>query len=500
MSENSKWARRYIVFDELNVEEIEPGVSKLGMELVNDIILENFGASTMLPSWFSNKWMCEQESPQDVKEVMINEEVKRFPVKLRGKFPTRVGQFIKLRTGESIRGDIAEAIGKIAAESSIGGIIVYDFTQELEWEPGDFADESSCFWMSKSDARIAMAHAGAFAMRFYSPDAHKRNVRTGIGRMWILPNAEDESFITFNAYMYDGWITKYHTDGYKLLFMSEIFSRYVDMDRSERTIDISNHGYTNGLVHINSGAGFYICNGPTPEHIDLQIDDGVRCHTCNKWIPSKGDDVFNVGYRFYCHRCYHENMVECPNCSGATMKGELRLLPEGDMRVCRRCYDSLTFFCKACGTVKMVHHKSRESGVVCCDSCVEQIKNGSKVICPTCKSIIDKDLVKTIYGRAGVKIGVGCNQCMHLITHHSVSRCNICAKYYIGSELTLYHTQGGHEYRCSQCDPREREQMASAWHEPDLPSGYSTWVAFNDENIDGLILGQDFEINWEEAE
>jgi len=186
-----------------------------------------------------------------------------------GTLVTRLAKWYREKFGNKLSDDSATAIGNLVA-LSLGKVTTYyvDFTRNLTWEAGDFADGGSCFWSCHKEARIQLGSDRRFyAMRlfrcikkprkgakakditslkvFYETD---ESYCVGVSRVWlgvgILPVPKSKikdhkktCYITFNGY------------GYNHDFFARLLAGIFGLDH--KYIQLRNNDRTGGKLFIN---------------------------------------------------------------------------------------------------------------------------------------------------------------------------------------------------------------------------------------------------------
>lgn len=183
-----------------------------------------------------------------------------------GTLPKRIAKYISKVYGRKI-GEVATAnLGMFMNQNShiVGGSFEFDFTDEFDWDAGDFGDAGSCFWSSNESARGIMRSNGVVAIRFYNRDKGGR----GCARAWVAPAPDRSGFVVFNAYGYSlektgqaviDWLTTETSapDGVTTL------RGYLS--------NMQNNGDTTGTVYINRGLGYVV--EPLSDEPELKLVD-----------------------------------------------------------------------------------------------------------------------------------------------------------------------------------------------------------------------------------
>jgi len=193
--------------------------------------------------------------------------------KYRGKLPNRVAAWIKSYYGLKLTSEQRSMLGNIARKHlCTKDCYTVDFTDEFDWEAGDFGDLGSCFWDANAAAREVMEENGVLAIRFYDEDGK------GFGRAWLY-ELSTNAWVLFNAY------------GPECAEAAFVFSMQMDKDTGEtwtyKELDyLTVDGISHGLVYINGCPQIIYKGGYGPKNqVDLDWDVPYRlCENCGSQI------------------------------------------------------------------------------------------------------------------------------------------------------------------------------------------------------------------------
>lgn len=217
-----------------------------------------------------------------------------------GTFPKRVSSWLKREHGKKIDSLSLSKIGNLAKmHGNDGSQIIYDVTDRLDWNAGDFGDSGSCFWGSYAQTRYHFQQSGFLAMRLYDENGN------GTSRSWVAPNLpEDGCYIMFNGY------------GRQLVVQARVLA--TDLGLSYKKIRLSNFGEYTSEFYINSGVGYLL---GLPEQIedveeyDFEMRVGVcECDWCGTYL--RPTFLYDVDGDQVCSNCvYHsEGYALCQVC------------------------------------------------------------------------------------------------------------------------------------------------------------------------------------------
>lgn len=174
----------------------------------------------------------------------------------QGNFTKRLGRHLFTNHKVKLDADLISRIGCIAREHSDAVEFCVAITRDLNMDPGEYANEGSCWWGSESASRCALKSNGGWALRSFSGSYVT-------GRAWVLPLKQEDgrlrptfgedpaAFVVFNGY---GELTGYRP--------ARILAHMAGM--TYRRI-----GFGCDQMYVNSG-GFLVA----PEEIAEPYTDG----------------------------------------------------------------------------------------------------------------------------------------------------------------------------------------------------------------------------------
>ncbi len=261
-----------------------------------------------------------------------------------GTLPKRIAKFYFKSYGIKCPPSFLEKLGNIArAHSATTLRYSFKFTQDFDWEAGDFGDYGSCYFDDHSGAREMLADNGAYAICFYADDK-------GFARAWLV-EIEASLYILYNGY------------GLDLISIARVFAGFLGL--SSKKIQLVNNGRANGLLWINGERGYIVGATDRIESIDyhdFEWGDLSACYDCGR---SLSDD------EIYCSSCFYESFSDCEYC-GRTLWIEDMSYIEGDGHVCGRCFDRHYFNCDHCGDTHALSERHMLDDRGFCADCYER--------------------------------------------------------------------------------------------------------------------------------
>lgn len=155
------------------------------------------------------------------------------------KFLTQLVAAFRIEHNIKISAELKAELGNLLSQSSFS-TLTFDFTQDFDWNAGDFGDEGSCFFNGRRHARNRIKSANGFAIRFYHPDSGH-----GIGRAWGFWDKPEFKgrLLIFNVY--GASVTEY-AQRIKNIFLH--FGITLGYDRPY----VEFNGKSGGLIYQNS--------------------------------------------------------------------------------------------------------------------------------------------------------------------------------------------------------------------------------------------------------
>jgi hypothetical protein len=236
----------------------------------------------------------------------------------RGTLPKRIQSHVFKVHSLKLTSEQVSQIGNIAKRNTSTAQAYYlDFTRSIDWHAGDFGDGGSCFWESKSGAKLMIEDNGC-AVRLYhqrtSGGGEGRGNLRGYARAWIA-QIEDRKLIVFNGY------------GETSLAITRILA--IKYSLQYRRITLVNNGTDGGTLWINGGSSYLLGDWDaikdTLRH-DLQWEEqegeeSCVCAVCDGDLDE--DDATHAfnrygetvpccdGCTFACHRCDETYTEDC---------------------------------------------------------------------------------------------------------------------------------------------------------------------------------------------
>ncbi|NJO31391.1 MAG: hypothetical protein HC874_30425 [Richelia sp. SL_2_1] len=288
----------------------------------------------------------------------------------------------------------------LAAIKSNGGNkfwtkLYFEFSRDLDWEPGTFGDGGSCYFGGKTGARHMILNNGGFAVKVYSD----KSKRSPIGRMWGV--VTKDGLITWNGYTTKSATLSviFPNQSYHYIY-SLFLAKYMKL--AMKPIDLYNNGYTNSTLHINSGGILLTPKSSKIYKYDFNWTnaDLHRCNYCGYVSYTASDFEFSLdGYTACSHRGCAEKVFDICNHDLQTYKNtNLIVGPDGKkyymyniMRILAfvKLYNNTWAFREDCKSL------TKSSGDVLwipktfkrklCPGCDELIYSGKK-LCKQCEN------------------------------------------------------------------------------------------------------------------
>lgn len=295
----------------------------------------------------------------------------------RGKVAKRIAQYYRETLGIDLSGRVQEEIGTITGRHRVEPATYYfDFNNTLDWNAGDFGDETSCFWQSRTKDRYTLMYNQAWAVRLFRDAEGKQ----GFARAWIVPDTpKDGQFVIFNGYGYEGDST---------MEVAKIVAQHFGWGLRE--IQLRNKGERTQNFFFNAnGRGIVIGAEDTledynPRNLARNTDDYFRydfrwatnvigqCCITGEWLV---EDKFFHHHRgrYYSREGYNQHFAECTVTGQAYPRDELVMLPSGAL-VCETAWRDMTIPCHYCTQreLKERFHWLDGSALMVCQDCFDR--------------------------------------------------------------------------------------------------------------------------------
>lgn len=187
-------------------------------------------------------------------------------------FVKRVAEAVREYWNINLPAQALTAIGNVKGlHSTFDGEVIYDITDRLDWDAGDFGDSSSCFWSSRAGIRTAMKRDGRFyALRIWEPRErptgiydmalasrpgqtkifNKQLVR-GIARSWLF---EDLVTVTIGKETADiPIVILFNSYGISIHQQATLLGSI--LNKPKQIVRLSNNDRTHGGLYVN-GPGY----------------------------------------------------------------------------------------------------------------------------------------------------------------------------------------------------------------------------------------------------
>ena len=370
----------------LNIKLPKGELSPEGIILIQDLIrTETQGDYTRnLPTDFSWKWLVQTKAEGLLNDTYVSNLSGERALTLVGTLTKRIASYYYKTMKIKLSNHLLMQIGNIARKhcSDINEVW-FDFTDKINWAPGDFADARSCYFThpdprNETKRLNALFELGPIAMRTFrrlaplepSPEYNVYPGFVGVGRCWVLHTTRIEEKATpvlFNGYQ----------SGNETLFFARVFSLW--SGRIYNKIYMSIDEEDSGLIFINGGRGYAQTSIPlTGKELTcrwnfttldcketslmvrgiskyLPYTKTIRCRSCQKETPFSRTEFQNqfqyIGpFRNVCNdeKCFKE----CSCCRHCVLPNGLIEVPlsfKGEViQICVECKNNNEFRCDFC--------------------------------------------------------------------------------------------------------------------------------------------------------
>lgn len=271
--------------------------------------------------------------------VYLPEDLEPVWATKQGTLPKRIQSYLYKTLKIKLEPSDVSELGNIAKRhASNGKTVILDFTDEIDWEDGDFGDEGSCFWGSNSGAIKMLTANNAYALRGWKskdrcntiPDPLTYESVTGYCRAWVAP-IKSNLYVVFNGY------------GETTLTMARLLA--FRFNTGYKRINLSNNGCDDGMLYINGGTAFVIGAWQQINHLETH-DLGWRSVDTRECWSCEAEIGYGYEYIAYDEDGYHRRY--CPDCcSQCSRCGEwytsslVSYHDETDRDLCRQCTESV---------------------------------------------------------------------------------------------------------------------------------------------------------------
>lgn len=310
-----------------------------------------------------------------------------------GTMPKRISKYLYKGHNLKISSAFMAEIGNIArVHTTKEDIFVFDITQQLTWDAGDFGDDGSCYFDGEyNHSRLGLIDAEQYALRLFRNKEEKVEIDRIVSirnRVWVCDTREkpvehdlvsdtcrciycrnakqrrendlskygtiiltedvviyrtypagagygrawlveqDNNLITFNAY-----------GEYQLMQISRILSTI--MGKSYRKTEVNHHS---GGLYLNGDGCVIGTDISDLKHITLNFSIYITepmctCSMCSEEMP-EDDALWHVD-AMMCVDCYNDSVGSCDRCGGATWRDSLHMIDKLDGWFCADCIQSI---------------------------------------------------------------------------------------------------------------------------------------------------------------
>lgn len=173
----------------------------------------------------------------------------------------------------------------------------FEFSRDLDWDPGTFGDSGSCYFGGKAGARHMILNNGGFAVKVYLD----KDKRSPIGRMWGV--VTKDGLITWNGYTTKSATLQAMFPNYSYHYIYSLFlAKYMKL--AMNTIDLYNGGTTSSTLHINNGGILLTpkASGIYKYDFNWKNADLYRCTYCGYRSYTASDFEFSNDNYIACSR------------------------------------------------------------------------------------------------------------------------------------------------------------------------------------------------------
>lgn len=302
-----------------------------------------------------------------------------------GTFPKRISSYLFKKFQIRMARTDLEMIGNIArANCTEPETVYFDFTDQFDWEAGDFGDEGSCYWGSHEEARQMLDDHNALAVRFYKKYTSEWDGETsykGFGRAWmIIPSTADDT--TYKSAEYHllkaprdiAIVYNNYPKGVQLVRTARILATY--FGSSYCKIRLHNNEDDSGMLYINGGTGYLLGASKAIEniaHVDLQWEDedSIECEGCGCRMAEDSTHRTDGGDT-YCLSCYSDIYTSCARCNTELVREDVPCVVQGE-DYCELCVARYAFECSVCNKWSRNEYRAGHlaSDEPLCDDCAD---------------------------------------------------------------------------------------------------------------------------------
>ena len=263
-----------------------------------------------------------------------------------GTLPKRVAKFLHKSGQNKMTPQELGEFGSIVSENTIDSEdFTLRFTQDFNWEPGDYGDDGSCFWSCRSGARGMLFEHDSWAVQFgrEKENNYGEKFTEGYARAFLITET------SFSLAVINGY-------GIGALKIGQILAHHLGLYYKKGTM--KNMDSACGTLWINGSCAIFLSEqediiaDEDKICVDLEwADETIICRRCGEPIGD-GHDT-DAGY--YCGDCFYEVHTFCQHCEEYCLSEDMAERPyrrDNDAgSVCVSCVESdAAELCKTCNT------------------------------------------------------------------------------------------------------------------------------------------------------
>lgn len=287
-----------------------------------------------------------------------------------GTYPKRIRRLLYKRGIKLAPKQVSE-IGNIAREYSLlKQSFTYDYTDNFNWERGEFGDAGSCFWTDRENAKSVMMDNGFEAFRVY------KNEDEGMARCWV--KRYGNFIIAFNGY------------GIETRHLAEMIRVAEGLEQSIQ-IGLTNNGCCDGLLYINNGEGYAIGNDIDFTSHDFNIYCEETCVHCGEELY---EEFVNCDGDLICDNCFSKYYSLCDECEDIVSNDDAYWSISGDLTLCNYCFETYYCTCDFCNDI-VRNNETKEASdgkydVYLCEWCF----NNETIECESCQKNVYREVYR----------------------------------------------------------------------------------------------------------
>lgn len=225
----------------------------------------------------------------------------------KGRITKRISKWMRDTKGKKLNDYDLQGIGDACSKLIVPAGIRVEISDKVDWNPGDFGDEESCFFRSRRQTLSYLHHLKARAIKFYSPSGQN-------GRCLVVDEDRDHLPVAFNFYGIDASAAS--TILMAMLASQQggqegnVFKRWMPLEINSSAQDPvwinKSHGYMfgigNGNWEVIRREGI-VSRNKIPK---VLRGVGLMCEVCHKRIGDKKSSMFSESRvkAYVCESCH----------------------------------------------------------------------------------------------------------------------------------------------------------------------------------------------------